>query len=183
MYGWFFAFLAMMVLSDIIEKVGLPIIGAIVFFTSWIAFTIFANSLYHKSVKNKIAVAQLTINDESKLLKFLWYKGGVHTWVIWVCCLLLVIAMVIGIDRYQRVSNYNAAARQDAKNMYTASQAFFSDNPMGTITNTDLYNYGYRRTTGVESTAAGTIDSLTITAHHVSGTTTLSVDYAGNITP
>ena len=63
----------------------------------WIAFTIYANSLYHNSVKKKIAIAQLTVKDESKLHELLRYKGGVHTWVIWVFGLVPVIGILAAI--------------------------------------------------------------------------------------
>ena len=63
---------------------GSPGLSAIILLVPWIAFAIYANSLYHNSIKKKIAVAQLEIKDESKLVEYLRYKGGVHTWVIWV---------------------------------------------------------------------------------------------------
>lgn len=97
MYGWFFAFWGIAVLSSIFEKAGSPGLGAIIFLVPWIAFTIYANSLYHNNVKKKIAIAQLTVEDESKLHGFLRYKGGVHTWVIWVFSLVPVIGILAAI--------------------------------------------------------------------------------------
>jgi hypothetical protein len=97
MYGWFFAFLGIAVLSNIVEKAGYPALGALVFFGPWIAFTIFSNSFYHGSVKKKIAAAELTVTDRSKLLEFLRYKGGVHTWVIWVFGLLPFVGILTAI--------------------------------------------------------------------------------------
>ena len=73
MYGWFFAYLGVSMLFQVIAKNGHPGLGALVYIVSWIAFTILANSLYHNSVKNKIAVAQFAFKDESKLLEFLRY--------------------------------------------------------------------------------------------------------------
>jgi tetratricopeptide (TPR) repeat protein len=96
MYGWFFACWGITALSTFFEKSGAPIIGAVIWFVSWIAFTIFANSLYHGSVKKKIA-AHRSIRDRSQLHEFLRHKGGVHTWVIWVCCLLPVIGILAAI--------------------------------------------------------------------------------------
>jgi hypothetical protein len=97
MYGWFFAFLGIAFLSNIFEKAGSPGLSAIVFIAPWIAFTIYANSLYHGNIKKKIAIAQLTIKDESKLLEYLRYKGGVHTWVIWVFGLVPLIPILAAI--------------------------------------------------------------------------------------
>ena len=97
MYGWFFAFWGIAFLSNIFEKAGSPGLSAIVFIGPLIAFTIYANSLYHNSIKKKIAIAQLTVKDESKLHELLRYKGGVHTWVIWVFGLLPVIGILAAI--------------------------------------------------------------------------------------
>jgi hypothetical protein len=63
----------------------------------WLIFGIFADSLYHDSVKKKIAVAQLTIKNEVQLLEFLRYKGGVNTWVAWVSGGLPVVGIVASI--------------------------------------------------------------------------------------
>jgi len=97
MYGWFFAFWGIATISGIFEAAGSPGWSALVFFAPWIAFTIFSNSLYHESIKKKIAVAQLMVEDESKLIEYLRYKGGVHTWVIWVSVSLPVIGILMGI--------------------------------------------------------------------------------------
>jgi hypothetical protein len=97
MYGWFFAFLGYGILSKICEKACYPGLGALVFFAPWITFTILANSLYHERVKKKIADAQLTIKDESKLLEFLRHRGGVHTWVIWTIGIIWIIGIAAAI--------------------------------------------------------------------------------------
>ena len=97
MYGWFFAFWGIATLSSITERAGSPVIGAFIFFVSWVAFTIYADALYHWNIKGKIAVAQRMVKDESKLREYLRYKGGVHTWVMWVFGLLLVIGIVAAI--------------------------------------------------------------------------------------
>ena len=105
--------------------------------------------------------------------------------------LMIVIAIIgilaaIAIPQFTayRVRGYNTAAKSDAKNMYTASQAYFSDHPTGAIaTVADLTPYGYRTSAGVTPTAAGTMGALAITSVHGSGTTTYSVDSAGIITP
>ncbi len=95
MYGWFFAFWGIAVLSSIFKKTGSPGLGAIIVIGPWIAFTIYANSLYHNSVNKKIAVGQLSVKDEPNLLEFLRYKGGVHTWVIWVWVIGILAAVLI----------------------------------------------------------------------------------------
>nr|HPK53470.1 prepilin-type N-terminal cleavage/methylation domain-containing protein [Smithellaceae bacterium] len=54
--------------------------------------------------------------------------------------LMIVIAIIgilaaIAIPQFTayRVRGYNAAAKSDAKQMYTAAQAFFTDSPTGTV--------------------------------------------------
>ena len=96
MYVWFFAFLGIAFLSSMFGKEGFIGWGVLVFSVPQIAFAIFANSLYHWGIKKKIAVAQLTINDESKLLEYLGYKGGVHAWVF-LASVLLPVAGIIAI--------------------------------------------------------------------------------------
>lgn len=104
--------------------------------------------------------------------------------------LMIVIAIIgilaaIAIPQFTayRVRGYNTAARADAKNAYTATQAFFSDSPTGTATLALATAYGYNPTVGVTTTVAGTMGALAITAVHASGTTTYSVDPTGAITP
>jgi type IV pilus assembly protein PilA len=104
--------------------------------------------------------------------------------------LMIVIAIIgilaaIAIPQFTayRIRGYNTAARSDAKNAFTASQAFFSDSPGGTATLALVTSYGYRPTTSVTTTVAGTIGALAITSVHASGTTTYSVDPTGAITP
>lgn len=103
MYGWFFAFFGIILLSNLFEKTGSSVIGAIIFIGPWVAFTIYANSLYHGKVRKKIEAARLTLRDESRLLAYLRQAGGVHTWVIWVFGFVPIIGIVaaITIPAYQ----------------------------------------------------------------------------------
>ncbi|MDL2123804.1 MAG: DUF2628 domain-containing protein [Deltaproteobacteria bacterium] len=97
MYGWFFLLLGVAFISNILEKAGAPGLSAIVFIIPWIAFAIFANSLYQKNLTKKIAEAKMTIDDENKLLEYLRYKGGVHTWVVWVFGGIIVLGILAAI--------------------------------------------------------------------------------------
>lgn len=110
MYGWFFAFWGVAFLSNIFEKGGTAGLSAIIFLVPWITFPIYADSLYHNSIKKKIAVAQLSVKEGPKLLEYLRYKGGVHTWVIWVFGLVPVIGILaaVAIPAYH---DYTARAK------------------------------------------------------------------------
>ena len=105
--------------------------------------------------------------------------------------LMIVIAIIgilaaIAIPQFTayRIRGYNASARSDIKQMYTASQAYFSDHATGAVGAANLVDYGFRTTAGVvPGGAGGTIDALAWTAYHASGTTTYSVNSTGVITP
>ena len=154
MYVWFFAFWGVAILSNISAKAGSPWLGAIIFIGPWLTFTIYANSLYHNRVKKKIAVAQLSVKDESKLLELPHHKGGVHTWVIWVFSIILVMGILaaIAIPAYQGYS-VRTKTTEVQKSPPTQGQLLLkpsqvvgpSDFKKGTIE----YNYAEARIAGV----------------------------------
>ena len=94
MYGWFFALLGTYLIASLFEKANLLGLSVLFYFVPWIAFAVFANSLYQRNLKKKIAVAQLTIQNEQKLIAYLHYKGGVHTWVVWVIGAFVAISAI-----------------------------------------------------------------------------------------
>ena len=100
MYGWFLAFLGIAALSAACVMKGKYALGLIVFMVPWIAFTVYANSLYHNKMKKIIAAAQLSITDKSKLIEYLRYEGGVNIWVVWISVVLPVAGMVAAIILY-----------------------------------------------------------------------------------
>ena len=105
--------------------------------------------------------------------------------------LMIVIAIIgilaaIAIPQFTayKKRGYNASAKADSKNAYTAAQAYFTENAAGTIGGTsDLTSKGFNATTGVTTTATGTQATLAITASHASGDITYSVTALGAITP
>jgi type IV pilus assembly protein PilA len=107
--------------------------------------------------------------------------------------LMIVIAIIgilaaIAIPQFTayRQRGYNTAAKSDAKNCYTAAQAYFSDTPAGTIASTtDLTNMGFNNTKFVDVVAGGTINNFAITSSHQSSNPAVvySVNFQGLITP
>lgn len=90
MYGWFFAYLGIFVLAMCLEVSGFAWWPSIAITLVWIAFTIYANSLYYKNIKYKITEVQRNEKDGPKLVEDLQHKGGVHRWVIWASSILIV---------------------------------------------------------------------------------------------
>jgi type IV pilus assembly protein PilA len=107
--------------------------------------------------------------------------------------LMIVIAIIgilaaIAIPQFSayRQRGYNTASKSDAKNAYTAAQAYFSDNPAGTLVLANIAAYGYKQTANVTTTVAtGTMAGLSITTKHNSSdpVVTYTVGPAGEITP
>ena len=79
---------------------------------------------------------------------------------------------------------YDISAKSDLKNAYTAAQAYFAENPAGTVTFAILEANGYVATAGVLVTVGvGTQAGLDMSSVHASGDVTYYVDFKGAITP
>jgi len=107
--------------------------------------------------------------------------------------LMIVIAIIgilaaIAIPQFTayKARGYNAGAKADLKNAYTAAQVYFGDNPAGSLDDAALVAGGYVATTGVTvSITNGTQTGLTMTSvNSLSSTpTTYSITPAGAISP
>jgi len=109
--------------------------------------------------------------------------------------LMIVIAIIgilaaIAIPQFTayRLRGYNATAKSDLKNAYTASQAYFSDNPTLTVASASLTNYGYRQSNGVIlQVQTGTMAGLQMNSQYnttvAANAQLYTVDNAGNIQP
>ncbi len=104
--------------------------------------------------------------------------------------LMIVIAIIgilaaIAIPNFinYRKRSYNTAANADIKNLYTAAQAYFTDNPSGNTTTLGTYkNYGFRQTTDVVvGIVAGSQGGFSADTYHSAGTRTYHVDTDGAI--
>ena len=98
---------------------------------------------------------------------------------------LLVIAAILIAPNFisYRHLNYNSAAKANVKNAYTASQAYFSDYPDGSVDAKNLTTYGFTQTFNVFVTIQGSTKStLSVTAKHRQSPTTYTVDSTGTIT-
>lgn len=107
--------------------------------------------------------------------------------------LMIVIAIIgilaaIAIPQFTayKARGYNAGAKADLKNAYTAAQAYFADNPTATVDAAALTAGGYTATGGVTvAIANGTQAGLSMTAvNSLSSTpTTYTITPTGTITP
>jgi prepilin-type N-terminal cleavage/methylation domain-containing protein len=110
--------------------------------------------------------------------------------------LMIVIAIIgilaaIAIPQFTayKAKGYNAGAKADLKNAYTAAQAYFTDYPAATVdfaSLTSAPNGGYVPTAGVTVTISnGTQTGLTMTAVNSlsASPTTYTITPAGGITP
>jgi type IV pilus assembly protein PilA len=109
--------------------------------------------------------------------------------------LMIVIAIIgilaaIAIPQFTayRLRGYNATSKSDLKNAYTASQAYFSDHPTGTVALADIANYGYRQSNGVTlGVTTGSMAGLSMYSQYnttvAANAQNYTVDNAGNIQP
>ncbi|MFQ5483479.1 MAG: type IV pilin protein [Nitrospinaceae bacterium] len=105
--------------------------------------------------------------------------------------LLVVIAIIgvlsaIAIPQYNALKSrsYDANAKTDLKNVYTACKAYWADNGMSQSCNVGLAagpTYGYIQSGEISIAAAGDENGFSGTAQHNLGTNSFTIDPFGNI--
>ena len=104
---------------------------------------------------------------------------------------LMIVIAIIGILAAIAIPNfvsyrkrgYNAAATADAKNLYTAAQAYFTDYPAGGVGLAVATQYGFTQTSNVTVAINVTTQSgLQLTTKHDSSDRVFSVDAGGALT-
>ena len=106
---------------------------------------------------------------------------------------LMIVIAIIGILAAIAIPNfityrqrgYDATANSDAKNAYTAAQAYFTDYPSGEVTVPKITAYGYVQSGSVSVTIGGSADTqstLAIVSNHTSGSKLYTINSAGAIT-
>jgi type IV pilus assembly protein PilA len=100
--------------------------------------------------------------------------------VIAIIAILAVMALPQLTQYRQR--GYDAAAKADVRNAYTAAQALLAASPSVIVNATNIIDYGYRATDNVSLTIIdGSMGSLSMKTRHVNGSKTYYVDSNGVI--
>jgi len=100
--------------------------------------------------------------------------------VMIIAAVLLSIAIGLMLDMRQR--SYIATIRSDLGHAFEAAMDFHTSNASGTATLNDLRDHGFRESLNVATTVVdGNLNTLRITATHVSVSGVYQVDENGHI--
>jgi hypothetical protein len=97
MYGWFFVFLGISVLSTVLAKSTYPWASLIVLLPAWIVFAVYSNALYHLHIKNRMLKISNKHSNEHEMYLAFAGKSGVNLWLIIVFVFLPIIGVFAAI--------------------------------------------------------------------------------------
>ena len=126
MYGLFFAWWAVGTVLAVFSKVQnseisqtLGIMTGILLF----AFSLYANTLYHRKIKKRIASAQRSHSDASRVSRRLSVGGGVHGWMPIVFGAIPVIGIVaaVALPAYQDYTKRQTVAASSVPNIQASA--------------------------------------------------------------
>lgn len=133
MYGWFFAWGVFGTVGTMLMKVPNPQIQqgvGIAYIASFFGFSIFANSIYHRKIKARIAAAQRSNPDPSRVSRRLIAGSGVHAWVLIVAVAVPIVGIVaaVALPAYQDYTK-----RQESPITFGSNDKIISpiENPYG----------------------------------------------------
>lgn len=106
MYGWFFAWWLFGTIGSMFMKSENHLVKqglGIAYLASFFGFAIYANSIYHRKLKSKIAAAQQSTTNTARVNRRLIAGGGVHAWVpnAFMAIFAIGVMAAIGIPAYQ----------------------------------------------------------------------------------
>ena len=83
--------------------------------------------------------------------KMLKREGGFTLIELLIVVAIIAILAAIAIPQFSKYKQrgYKAALTSDIKNAYTSAMAYFTDNLTGTISESDLNDYGYQTSAGI----------------------------------
>ncbi len=97
MYGWFFFWLFVFFVIDLVGKSGASDLAAFLMLSAMVSFGLSANYLYFRYASSAYLTATRTIRDSQKQIEYLRRKGGVHIWVPFISAALFSIGIVAAI--------------------------------------------------------------------------------------